>query len=243
MQVELSVQPLIAVIRKENLGAPHPLLAGGEQYVSPRFTGDAERALRAELAAAGLSDRARLTDFTGMLSTIQQSTTEFYGWVTATDDAYSVLVAAHGRTAFAMTRRGDRVQFERVGAGRLAEALVERLPNVPPARAESISVREAEATRSGPRPVLRRPTDAAAARRLDALLRTPRRRVAKLYAARRDDAGNRTRSREWLDLIDLPEGRWAVHATAGRGERTINAVAATPAHVAATLTALLRTAT
>jgi hypothetical protein len=64
-----------------------------------------------------------------------------------------------------------------------------------------------------------------------------------LYAARRDEAGNRIRSQGWLDLIDLPEGRWAVYATAGRGERTINAVAATPALVAAKLTALLRTAT
>jgi hypothetical protein len=74
------------------------------------------------------------------------------------------------------------------------------------------------------------------------LFRTPRRGIAKLYAARRDDASNRVRSREWLDLFDLPEGRWATYATIGRGERIINAVAAPPALIATKLTELLRTA-
>ena len=243
--VELSVHALIALLRKESLGVPHPVLAGGEHYVSPRSAGEAERAFRAELARAGLSDRGRLTDFTGMLSIIQQARTEFYGCVTGREDAYSVLVAAHGRNAFAVSRRGDRVQVQRVSSSRLAEAVVERLPDVPPGSGQPIAVREAEATRSGSRPVLRRssgPGRSDQARRLDALLRTPRQGVAKLYAARRDDGGDRIRSRVWLDLIDLSEGRWAVYTTAGRGERTINAVAADPARVAAKLTDLLRTA-
>jgi hypothetical protein len=243
--VELSVYPLIALIRKENLGNPHPVLAGGEQYVSHRFVGDAERELRAELAAAGLGDRDRLADFTGMLSIIQSARTEFYGWVTGNGDAYSMLLAAHGRHAFALTRRGDNVALQRVGPDRLAEALVERLPAVPPGRGESISVREAEIARSAPRPVLRQasgPARSEQARRLNALLRAPRRGFVKLYAARRDDAGKRIRSQEWLNLIDLPEGRWAVYANAGRGERTINAVTATPALIATRLTELLRSA-
>lgn len=243
--VELSVYPLLSVIHKENLGDPHPVFAGGEGYVSPRFAGEAERWLRAELAEAGLADRGLMTDFTGMLSIIQTARTEFYGWVTDNDDVYSVLVAAHGRNAFAVTRRSDRVSVRRVRSDRLAEALVDRLPEVPAGRGESISVREAEMTRSGPRPVLRRPTGPARseqARRLDALFRVPRRGGAKLYAARRDEAGNRVRSRDWLDLIDTVEGRWAVYATTGRDERSINAAAATPALVAAKLTDLLRTA-
>lgn len=243
--IRLSVHPLIALIHKEKLGSPHPVLAGGEQYVSPRFASEAGRALRAELTEAGLADQGQLTDFTGMLSIIQQARTEFYGWVTGNGDPYSVLVAAHGRNAFALTRRGDRVEFRRVSSSRLAEALVDLLPDVPPGRGESISVREPEAMRSGPRPVLRRPSGAARsdqARRLDALLRAPRRSFAKLYAARRDEADNRIRSREWLDLIDLPEGRWAVYATAGRDERAINAVAASPTLIATKLTDLLRTA-
>jgi hypothetical protein len=244
--VELSVRPLIALIHKENLGDPHPVLAGGEEYVSHRYAREAERSLRTELTDAGLADRSRLADFTGMMSIIQTARTEFYGWVAGNGDTYAALVAANGRNAFALTRHGDRVRFRRVEVDRLAEALVERLPEVPPGRGESISVREAEVTRSGPGQVMRRasgPARAEQARRIDALLRAPRRGVAKLYAAQRDDTGNRVRSREWLTLLDLPEGRWAVYATTGRSERAVNAVAATPALVATRLTELQRQGT
>jgi hypothetical protein len=144
-----------------------------------------------------------------------------------------------------MSRHGDHVRFRRVGADRLAEALVDQLPEVPLGRGESISVREAEATSSGPRPIMRRasgPPRSERARRLDALLRTPRHSAAKLYAARRDDNGNWIRSREWLTLLDLADGRWAVYPTTSRSERAVNAVAATPTLVATRLTELLRSA-
>ena len=243
--VELSVHPLIALIHKENLGDPHPVLAGGERYVSPRFASEDERAFRTELTEAGLVDRGRLADFTGILSIVQQARTEFYGWVTGTGGEYSLLVAAHGRNAFALTRHGNRIAFRRISPDRLAEAMVERLPNVSSGRGDSISVREAEVTRSGPRPVLRRPSGPARseqARRLAALTQAPRQGFVKLYAGRRDDAGNRVRSREWLDLVDLHDGRWAVYTTANRGERTTNAVAATQALTATLLNDLLRRA-
>jgi hypothetical protein len=217
--VELSVHPLVSLIHKENLGDPHPVFAGSERYVSHRFAGDAERELRVQLAEAGLVDRAQVADFTGMLSIVQRARIEFLGWVTSHDEAYSVLVAAHGRNAFALTRRGERVAFRRVSPDRMAEALLDRLPDTPPGRGESMSVSEAE---------IRRPRGEQA-RRLDALLRTPRQAITKIYAAHRDDAGNRIRSRTWLDLIDLPDGRWAVYTT----KRTVNAAAATSALVAA----------
>ena len=243
--VELSLYPLVSMLKRARLGDPHPVLAGGERYVSHRFAGEAERWLDAELAEAGLSDRSQLADFTGMLAIIQRAQIEFYGWITSNDETYAVLVAAHGRSAFALTRRGDRVAFRRIGPDRLAAALLEQLEEVPPGRGEAISVREVEVARVGPRPVLRRASDAARseqARRLDALLRAPRRGGAKLYAARRDDAGNRVRSRAWLDLVDLPDGRWAVYTTTSRGERTIHAVTATAQFVAERLDDLLRTA-
>jgi hypothetical protein len=228
------VFPLINVLNRANLGDPHPVLAGGEGYVSHRLAGDIDRWLDAELTEAGLADRDRLADFTGMLSIVQRARTEFYGWVTSDGETYAVLAAAHGRNAFALTRRGERVAFRRVSPDRLAEAVLERLPDVPPGHGESISVREAELSGSGSRPVLRRVSGAARseqARRLDALLRAPRRGGAKLYAAHRDDAGNRVRSPRWLNLVDLPDGRWVIYTT-GRGERTVNAVPATPRLVA-----------
>jgi len=240
--VELSVYPLISLLHKENLGDPHPVLAGGELYVSHRFASESERWLRSELAEAGLADRSQLADFTGMLSIIQSARIEFYGWVTTHDDSYSLLAAAHGRNAFALIRRGEYVSFGRVSPERLAEALVSQLPDVRAGHGESISVRAAElGSTNGV--VLRGAsgtTRSEPARRLNTLFRTPRRGIAKLYAARRDDAGNRVRSREWLDLFDLPEGRWAVQTTTARGERMITAVPAPPALIAARLTELLR---
>lgn len=240
--VELSVYPLFSLIHKENLGEPHPVFAGGELYMSHRFASESERWLRTELAEAGLGDRSRLADFTGMLSIIQSARTEFYGWVTTHDDSYSVLAAAHGRNAFALVRRGEYVSFQRISPERLAEALVDQLPDAPPGHGESISVREAELGSTNTAVLRGVSTRSEQARRLNALFRAPRRGIAKLYAARRDDAGNRVRSREWLDLFDVPEGRWAVHTTAGRGERMINAVAAPPALIATKLNELLRTA-
>lgn len=240
--------PLISVIQQENLGDPHPVFSGGEGYVSPRFAGEAGRWLRAELAEAGLGDRGRMTDFTGMLSIVQTARTEFYGWVTSNDgtntDTYAVLAAAHGNNAFVVARHGDRVSFRRARAERLAEALLEQLSDAPPGRGESISVREAEVATPGQKQVLRRAsggsTRSEQARRLDALLNAPRWGGAKLYAARRDDAGQRIRSRSWLDLIDVPDGRWAVYTTTVRGERTVNAVPATAPLVATKLHELLR---
>lgn len=240
--VELSVHPLISLIQQENLGDPHPVFGGGEGYISPRFADEARQWLRNELAKAGLADRDRMTDFTGMLSIVQMARIEFYGWVTRHDDTYAVLAAAHGHNAFAVSRRGDRVAFRRARPDRLAEAVVERLPDVPAGRGESISVREAEVI--GVRQVLRRASGGARseqARQLDALLRAPRRSGAKLYAAQRDDTGQRVRSRTWLDLIDLPDGRWAVYTTTSRGERTVNASPVAAGTVVAKLGDLLRT--
>ncbi len=232
---------LFSVIQQENLGDPHPVFGGGEGYVSPRFADQAGRWLRAELAEAGLADRGGMTDFTGMLRIVQTARTEFYGWVTTHDGSYTVLAAANGHNAFVVTRRGDRVAFRRTRPERLAEAVVERLPDVPAGRGESISVREAETNKQ--RQLMRRPSGAPRseqARRLDALLRAPRSGGAKLYAARRDDAGQRIRSQGWLDLFDLPDGRWAVYATTGRGERAVNAVPAPRSLVVAKLHDLMR---
>lgn len=73
------------------------------------------------------------------------------------------------------------------------------------------------------------------------MLNEPRVGGAKLYAAARDRAGVRSRSAEWLTVLDLACGRWVVYPTLGRGERAINAVPATPQLLAAKLGELART--
>ncbi len=244
--VELPVLPLVGLLGRENLGDPHAIFAGGERYVSPRFADAAAATLREELAGAGLGHRDALDDFVDTLTLVQRATVEFYGWVSGGADDHALLVASAGRRAVAVVRAGERVRFEAADPDRLVETLVQRLPAVRPGTGESISVLAAEfGSRGGRQPgsIMRRTGSGRSdgARRLDALLREPRVGGAKLYAAARDRAGVRSRSAEWLTVLDLAGGRWIVYPTLGRGERAVNAVPATPQLVAAKLGELQRT--
>jgi hypothetical protein len=242
--VELSVFPLISLIRNKNLGDPHPIFAGGERYVSPRYADEAERLLRDELTEDGLGRRDALDEFVDALTLVQRASSEYYGWMSSGEQRYATLVAGSGRRAVAVMRAGDRVTVERADADRLVEELVYRLPDVRTGAGESISVLAETFGARQAGAVLRhsksaRPEDA---RRLDALVREPRLGGAKLYAARRDQNGDRHRSREQLTLLDLTVGRWLVYPTLGRGERAINAMPGSPQLIATKLTELRRTA-
>lgn len=240
--VEMSLRTLLSLLQRDNLGDPHPILAGGELYVSTRFAGHAERTLRQELAAAGLDDRDRLDELRNTLTLVRQARTEYYGWITQHGDVSAVLVAAHGGIAASLTRTGDRVRVQRADSKQLAESLLVQLPDAPPGHGESITLRETDYTTHQGN-VLQRSaaTRSDQARRLDTVLRAPRRAAASLYAASRDDAGTRNRSREWLTVLYLDSGRWVVHTTLGRGERAIVAVPGTTQLVTSKLTDLLRT--
>ena len=244
--VELPVLPLVSLLRQENLGDPHAIFAGGERYVSPRFADEASALLREELAAAGLDRRDALDDFVDSLALVQRAAIEYYGWVTSGGENVTLLTASIGRRAVAVVRHGNRVHFEPVDPDRLVEALVQRLPEARPGAGDSVSVLASEFTGRGNRQagsIMRRTGSGRSddARRLDALLKEPRVGGAKLYAAARDRAGVRTRSAEWLNVLDLAGGRWLVYPTLGRGERAINAVPATPHLLAAKLGELSRT--
>lgn len=244
--VELPVLALAGLLRRENLGDPHAIFAGGERYVSPRFADEAEALLRQELADAGLGGRDALHDFLDTLALVQRASVEFYGWISSGDEDAALLAAAAGRRAVAVVRIGDRVRFEPVDPDRLAEAVVLRLPDVRAGIGDAVSVLATEfRARSNREPgsIMRRSGSGRSdgARRLDALLKEPRIGGAKLYAAVRDRAGVRTRSAEWLTVLDLAGGRWLTYPTLGRGERAFNAVPATPQLLTAKLDELGRT--
>jgi hypothetical protein len=230
--VEISVFPLISLIQKENLGEPHVVFAGGERYVSPRFAAEAERVIQQELKAAGLGERQDYRDFVDLVSVVQRADIEYYGWATTTSETYGVLVAAFGRDAVLLVRSGEHVRFERCDRDRMIEALIWRLPETAVARGDSFSVSHADfhAPRSrAAGSVMRRtaPTRSEAARRLDALLGEQRRSVTKLYAAKRDGSGIRRRSEQWLTLLDLAVGRWALSVAQSRHEQRIFAAPGT----------------
>ncbi|HEX6355110.1 ESX secretion-associated protein EspG [Actinophytocola sp.] len=242
--VEISVFPLLSMIQKEDLGEAHALFAGGERYVSPRFADEAARVVQQELKEAGLGEQRDYLDFVDTVNIVQRATTEYYGWVTSVEETYAVLGASLGRQAVLLTRSGETVRFERCDADRTLEALAWRLPDVPVARGDAISVshKDFHTPQRSAGSVMRRSTSARpeGARRLDALLKIQRNAVTKLYAARRDADGFRQRSEGWLTVLDLIDGRWAIFVSHSRKEKWINAVPGTPGVIADRLADLAR---
>jgi hypothetical protein len=240
--VELSVFPLLSVLQQENLGEPHTIFAGGERYVSARFADEAAKAFRQELADAGLGEQRDYREFVDTLAIVQRAGLEYYGWVTATDITYTALVASAGRVAVTVVRSGNRIVFERGDADRMVASLVYKLPDVGVGKGDVITVSAADFSSSARAQgsVMRRSTAARpeAARRLDALLKVQRRSVAKLYAAKRDANAVRTRSEQWLTVLDLVDGRWAISVSQARGQQWIHAAPGTDQHLAGKLVEL-----
>ncbi|HVK20777.1 MAG TPA: ESX secretion-associated protein EspG [Actinokineospora sp.] len=225
MKVELSVHTLYRLLETRNLGEPHTIFTGGERYYSPRFKQETDAQLRRELEQARvLTQRGIDADFLDLLQVVQRAGTEYYGWLKDAEGPYTVLTATAGRLGVLAERIGDQVTFERIDAARALESFVYRLPNVPAARGEAISVRVADLTPAKPDGYGRRATAAPPqARRLDELMKQPRVGGAKLYTAKRDQRGKRARAAEWITAIDLRAGRWAIYQT-GRGEKSVMAV-------------------
>lgn len=231
-KVELSVHALYRLLGLLELGEPHTLFTGGERYYPPRFRQEADARLRGELDAAGVNTpRGVAEEFAELLRVMQRAGVEYYGWLHDSEGPYSVLTAAHGRSAVLAERIEDKVTFEWIDPDRVMDAFLFRLPNVPAARGEGLSVRLSDldaGTRGGfgmTRPQSARPPEA---RRLEALIRAPRLGGGKLYTARRDARGKRVRAPGWVDVVDTQEGRWAVSKVQGRGEPFVTAVPGTP---------------
>ncbi|HEX2291223.1 MAG TPA: ESX secretion-associated protein EspG [Pseudonocardiaceae bacterium] len=238
--VELPVFVLINIVRRENLGEPPTVLAGGEQYVPARFEAQARRILDAELARAGVRSDSH---FRPLLELITKAQVEYYGWIDSQDGSLAVLAAARGRAAVLVVRRGDTVVLGPTDANRLPQTVAAQLSDVPAARGPSLSVRAVDFSPARPAGgVLRQATAARPhqARLLDELLRQPRLGGARLYAATRDHTGTRQRSADSLTVLDVAQqGRWLVYFTAKTGDRAINVVPGPPATVAAKLADLL----
>lgn len=245
--VELSVYSLFALLGREGLGEAHAVFAGGEQYVSHRFADEAERGLRERLGEAGLGGRDAFLEFVDTLTVVQRAAVEVYGWVSHRGRNFAVLAASAGRRGVVVTRDGERVVFEGCDPERVGDALLWRLPEVAAGGGEPISARVADVGRKGvdreAGSIMRRsqPVRPDGAKRLELLMREPRVGGAKLYAARRDRAGVRRRSAEWLTVLDLEVGRWLVYPSFGRGERAMNAAPGTPALLAGKLGELQQT--
>ncbi|OLR90972.1 ESX secretion-associated protein EspG [Actinokineospora bangkokensis] len=233
-RVELSTESVHRLCEAHGLGEPHTFFAGGARYYPLGRRQEADAQLRRELEAAGVNGvRGVDPGFLELLEAVQRAAAEFYGWMQDDEGPYSVLTAQAGRTGVLAQKVGDRVTFERVDPARVLDSFVYRLPNVQASRGEAISVLEADFAQAAPGGggfAMSGPRSARVpeARRLDALLKAPRRGGAKLYTAKRNHLGTRVRAADWLTVIDLPDGRWALYRARGRGEAAISAVPGAP---------------
>jgi hypothetical protein len=145
--VEFDVDTLDCLVTGSDLGLVPPCLLG-----EPAWRDDAEEHVRADAARAdagrlGLLDSARLTpDAERALRALTRPELAMFGGfsVPGSTELSGVFVGVAGREATAAVRVGERVWLCSVQAQTPAEALVARLPAMPPGRGEPVHVRAAD---------------------------------------------------------------------------------------------------
>ncbi|MGQ0838639.1 ESX secretion-associated protein EspG [Actinokineospora sp.] len=232
-EFRLSRDALVRVIRRENLGEPHPVLSGAQVWLDEADEHAADRRARAELSRIGALDRdGRLaSDFHDALAVVARPKVEFYGWVARADSNFALLAASTGRAGVLLVHEDRDVLIAPAHADALPEALIARLPEFPPARGHSITAPESEFRLRPPTPkdgfgTFRQPKSAIPAKELRRLVEQPRYGGGQVYAAGREAGSRRCRALA-LTYLDTESGRWMTYVdTRGPADRWIVAAPA-----------------
>lgn len=227
----------------------------------PEITQDeylaAEPRLFHELSRAGFATGT--TVHGGLLSVMRllaRSPVELHGWVGYHDGGTTGVVAAGDGHANAVLATLDErtMRLRPIRPDKLAEALVDLLPPMNPARGQSITVptdayqnmvdrprtedRESGGWLQQNIPADRLNQELTAMRRL---MSQPRLGGGRFYAAARDRLGRRFKSQYPITYLDLESGRWLVQQKpSDTGNPWVVAVPATPESMVAALTDLSR---
>ncbi|MGH3436187.1 MAG: ESX secretion-associated protein EspG [Sciscionella sp.] len=167
---------------------------------------------------------------------LARADTECYGWIVRTDGSdYSAVVACRGGRAVLGVLEDDAVLLRPVNADIPAEALLDALPGVPPARVRSVTVAAEDFQRargdgapggdegfSGFRTTA--PPLSPDVWELCTMLAGPVTGKGQLFAAVRDGRGTRAASDRPINFIDTAEGRTLFYTTINSaGHEWINA--------------------
>ncbi|MBB4689691.1 ESX secretion-associated protein EspG [Amycolatopsis jiangsuensis] len=162
-----------------------------------------------ELARLGLIDRdgALIPQYRATLEVLARARREVYSWSNLRDasvQAAAILTAESGRDAIRLITNHEVIQLDPIRPRALVESLVDTLPNGRPARIRPLCVPKGHYDDAGRDYGRDDPLteDAADADELRRLMRAERDAIHQLYAATRDNAGERTRSTP-LSAIDL----------------------------------------
>ncbi|GDY33097.1 ESX secretion-associated protein EspG [Gandjariella thermophila] len=243
-RVTISVRSYAAVWAAEELGPQHPAL------LAPLHTDEVpppERVLQAgaELSRAGLFDERAgglHPDLRHTFRLLARPSVEFYGWIVTQRPAanLSALAAWDGDGAVLAVLDGDTLTLSPVRPAMLAEALVDRLPQTPPAHGRSVTAPANELeTQHEPGAAFAgttgSKTSSPAARALQRLAAAPRTAAAQLYVAARDGASRRARNPYPLNVLDLPDGRWFMQHANTSGQVWVTAAPASTQSLVARL--------
>lgn len=205
----------------QDFGELHPIFGTSKHYwMDTEASRDLHTRTMAMLTEHRLARGDRLNPlWTQTLGVIASPDREFYGWSQHAEDGShgGILVAAQGDQAIRVLTDGDTVALEPVPAKWLASGLLDALPDIDGASIRAVTVSQEfyddpEGARSGP---LDDPPDTRDLDYLNEVMSRPRDAVHQLYAATRDDSGDRVRSSP-ISAIDLTgSGRILTYVTGG----------------------------
>ncbi|WP_307849573.1 ESX secretion-associated protein EspG [Qaidamihabitans albus] len=217
-RVDLPIAALAGAVAREKLGELHLVLQPEPIWLPEEARGEAESAVDEALAEAGLVDgRGRVdVEFLDWLPLLTNASLEYYGWFTADGTTWGVLTAARGVQGLLAVRRADWVTLVPIGRNRLAESLVEQLPELVPGGGTPWSVRVADLEAAGRAGTHDRalPVDV---REVVKVVQRPVSGSGELYAAERDERGRCLRLRRPLHYVDTDWGRY-LNYTHGTGD-------------------------
>jgi hypothetical protein len=218
--LKLHVELLVRLVRLENLGELHTTLKPAAVWRRKEDQDRLEVEARNEFMRLGLLDnRGRLdVEVAAALAVLTRAGAEFYGWINEGDKTKGVLAGAIGREALLAVRDGQMVNITQIRPETLPQALVNRTPDVRPARGEAVNVLRSEMLAStggrqrtaagvGLRPA---PPEV---RIVQQVMAQPTVGGGELYVAVRDRMGRRKASSEPLRYADTETGRWLNYTT------------------------------
>lgn len=227
--LKLHVELLVRLVRMENLGELHNTLKPSAVWRRKEDQDRLEVEARNEFMRMGLLDsRGRLdVEVAASLAVLTRAGAEFYGWINEGDTTRGVLAGAIGREALLAVRDGQQVNIIQIRPETLPQALVNRTPDIRPARGEPLNVLRSEMLASaggrqrtaagvGLRPA---PPEV---RLVQQVMAQPTVGGGELYVAVRDRMGRRNVTPEPLRYADTEQGRWLNYTQAARdGEQRI----------------------
>jgi hypothetical protein len=220
--------PRLAVAKAwewETIGLPHPVLGVVDVWIEDDVAARAEELIRQALAEPGFFDLRKgrvVGGFRDLMLAIANAEAECYAFSSDRDGHdRAVLAVPTGRSAVLVTVDGDLLTLERISASRLVRAVVDGLPDCPPADIDEFTVPKSEYSSNGASDSYSLDTSSDytapdAAEQLRTLMASRRFAGHQLYVATR--AGGVRRSSVPLTAVDtIDYGRVLTFLRAGEG--------------------------